>query len=161
MQTTALYARAVCFWACFLQLGRIEAGSYSHLKRTVPEFVWKRTETTSSAGSRCGCLVCTWVRLLYSHLPKRLEKWLQESNFSWYLLQIWNINSWDMWLSTHYFSGFLQDWFHVFLYEIKRKFSVVQFDDGWWIVKPKGSSFQRHQNCVCGTLKSGTVTILS
>ncbi len=28
-------------------------------------------------------------------------------------------------------------------------------------VKPKGSSFQRHQNCVCGTLKSGTVTILS
>ncbi len=30
-----------------------------------------------------------------------------------------------------------------------------------WIVKPKGSSFQRHQNCVCGTLKSGTVTILS
>ncbi len=40
-------------------------------------------------------------------------------SFSWYLLQIWNINSWDMWLSTHYFSGFLQDWFHVFLYEIK------------------------------------------
>ncbi len=56
-----------------------------------------------------------------------LEKWLQESHFSWYLLQIWNINSWDMWLSTDYFSGFLQDWFHVFLYEIKNKFSVVQF----------------------------------
>ncbi len=32
-----------------------------------------------------------------------------------------------MWLSTHYFSGLLQDWFHVFLYEIKKKFSVVQF----------------------------------
>uniref|UniRef100_A0A671L2G8 C-Maf-inducing protein-like n=1 Tax=Sinocyclocheilus anshuiensis TaxID=1608454 RepID=A0A671L2G8_9TELE len=30
-----------------------------------------RTETTSLAGSRCGCLVRTRVRLLYSHLPKR------------------------------------------------------------------------------------------
>ncbi len=59
MQTTPLYAQALCFRACFLQLGRIEAGSYSHLKWTVPELVWKRTETTSSAGSRFGCLVCT------------------------------------------------------------------------------------------------------
>ncbi len=38
---------------------------------TIPEFIWKRTETTSSAGSRYGCLVRTWVRLLYSHLTKR------------------------------------------------------------------------------------------
>ncbi len=30
-----------------------------------------------------------------------------------------------MWLSTHHFSVFLQDWFHVFLYEIKNKISVV------------------------------------
>ncbi len=29
-----------------------------------------------------------------------------------------------MWLSTHYFSGLLQDWFHVFLYEINKKKSV-------------------------------------
>ncbi len=28
-----------------------DRGSYSHLKRTVPKFVWKQTETTSSAGS--------------------------------------------------------------------------------------------------------------
>ncbi len=70
-QTAALHVRAVCFWAWFLQLGRIEVGSYSHLKQTVPEFVWKRTETTSSAGSWYGCLVHNWVRLLYSHLPKR------------------------------------------------------------------------------------------
>ncbi len=45
--------------------------SCSHRKRTVPELVWTRTETTSSAGSRFGCLACTRVRLLYSHLPKR------------------------------------------------------------------------------------------
>ncbi len=30
----------------------------------------ERTETTSSAGSRYGCLVRTRVRVLYSHLPK-------------------------------------------------------------------------------------------
>ncbi len=63
---TALHVQAVYFWAWFLQLGRIEVGSYANLKQTVPEFVWKRTETTSSR-SWCGCLV--W--LLYSHLPKR------------------------------------------------------------------------------------------
>ena len=40
---------------CFLQLGRIEVGSCSHHKRTVPEFVWNRTETTSSTRSRSGC----------------------------------------------------------------------------------------------------------
>ncbi len=28
---------------------------------TVPEFVWNRTETISSGGSQCGCLVCTRV----------------------------------------------------------------------------------------------------
>ncbi len=38
---------------------------------TVPEFIWNRTKTTSSAGSRYGCLVLTRVRLLYSNLPKR------------------------------------------------------------------------------------------
>ncbi len=59
-----------------------------------------------------------------------LEKCLQESHFSWYLLQIWNINSWDMWLSTHYFSGFLQDWFHVFLYEIKKNSVWYNFYHG-------------------------------
>ncbi len=59
-----------------------------------------------------------------------LEKCLQESHFSWYLLQIWNINSWDMWLSTHYFSGFLQDWFHVFLYEIKKNSVWYNFYQG-------------------------------
>ncbi len=32
-----------------------------------------------------------------------------------------------MWLSTHYFSGFLQDWFHVFLYEIKKKSVLYNF----------------------------------
>ncbi len=31
----------------------------------------------------------------------------------------------------------------------------------WCIVKPKGSSFQRHLNCVCSTLKSAPVIILS
>ncbi len=51
-------------------------------------------------------------------------------SFSWYLLQIWNINSWDMWLSTHYFSGFLQDWFHVFLYEIKKNSVWYNFYQG-------------------------------
>lgn len=30
-------------------------GSHSHHKLTVPEFVWNRTETTSSSGSRTGC----------------------------------------------------------------------------------------------------------
>ncbi len=45
-------------------------------------------------------------------------------------LQIWNINSWDMWLSTHYFSGFLQDWFHVFLYEIKKNSVWYNFYHG-------------------------------
>ncbi len=59
-----------------------------------------------------------------------LEKCLQESHFSWYLLQIWNINSWDMWLSTHYFSGFLQDWFHVFLYERKKNSVWYNFYHG-------------------------------
>ncbi len=101
-----------------------------------------------------------------------------KSHFSWYL-QIWNINSWDMWPSTHYFSGLLQDLFHVFLYEIQCiyfLFSVVHFFQGtsvfitcylfehyqlWMmIVKPKGSSLQKHQNCVCSTLKSATVIIL-
>ncbi len=37
---------------------------------TIPELVWKWTETSSSAGSLYGCLVSNWVRLLYSHLPK-------------------------------------------------------------------------------------------
>ncbi len=59
-----------------------------------------------------------------------LEKCLQESHFSWYLLQIWNINSWDMWLSTQYFSGLLQDWFHVFLYEIKKNSVWYNFYQG-------------------------------
>ncbi len=65
-----------------------------------------------------------------NNIPKISEKWLQESHFSWYLLQIWNINSWDMWLSTHYFSGLLQDWFHVFLYEIKKKSVWYNFFQG-------------------------------
>ena len=60
---------------CFLQLGRIEVGSCSHHKRTVPEFVWNRTETTSSTRSRSGCLVRTRVRLMCSHIPKRTASW--------------------------------------------------------------------------------------
>ena len=39
-------------------------------KRT--RLFWYRTETTSSAGSRYGCLVHTQVRLLCSHLPKKI-----------------------------------------------------------------------------------------
>ncbi len=35
-----------------------------------------------------------------------------------------------MWLSTHYFSGLLQDWFHVFLYEIKIKSVWYNFFQG-------------------------------
>ncbi len=35
-----------------------------------------------------------------------------------------------MWLSTHYFSGFLQDWFHVFLYEIKKNSVWYNFYQG-------------------------------
>ena len=61
MSDKAAHAVLSCNWV----------GSCSHRKRTVPEFVWNRTETTSSAGSRFGCLVRTRVRLLYSHLPKR------------------------------------------------------------------------------------------
>lgn len=36
----ALHVQAVCFCALFMQLGRIEVSSYSHLKQTIPEFVW-------------------------------------------------------------------------------------------------------------------------
>ena len=36
-------------------LGWIEVGSCSHHKRTVPEFVWSQTETTSSTRSPSGC----------------------------------------------------------------------------------------------------------
>ncbi len=35
-----------------------------------------------------------------------------------------------MWLSTNYFSGLLQDWFHVFLYEIKKKSVWYNFFQG-------------------------------
>ncbi len=35
-----------------------------------------------------------------------------------------------MWLSTHYFSGLLQDWFHVFLYEIKNNSVWYNFYHG-------------------------------
>ncbi len=35
-----------------------------------------------------------------------------------------------MWLSTHYFSGFLQDWFNVFLYEIKKNSVWYNFYHG-------------------------------
>ncbi len=35
-----------------------------------------------------------------------------------------------MWLSTHYFCGFLQDWFHVFLYEIKKNSVWYNFYQG-------------------------------
>ncbi len=35
-----------------------------------------------------------------------------------------------MWLSTHYFSGLLQDWFHVFLYEIKKNSVWYNFYHG-------------------------------
>ncbi len=35
-----------------------------------------------------------------------------------------------MWLSTHYFSGFLQDWFHVFLYERKKNSVWYNFYHG-------------------------------
>ncbi len=35
-----------------------------------------------------------------------------------------------MWLSTHYFSGLLQDWFHVFLYEIKKNSVWYNFYQG-------------------------------
>ncbi len=48
---------------------------------------------------------------------------------------------------------------HFSLYNFFIFLSII--NSGWWIVKPKVSSFQRHQNCVCSTLKSGTVTILS
>ena len=46
----------------FLELDRSEVRSPSHLKRTTPGFVWKRTETTSLAGSWTCCLVRTRVR---------------------------------------------------------------------------------------------------
>ncbi len=103
----------------------------------------------------------------------------EKSNFSWYLFQIWNINSWDMWLSTHYFSGLLQDLFHVFLYEIQLyifSFSVVHFFQGTsvsihfdlfehyqlWMMDSKAQRFFfAKTNCVCSTLKSAPVIILS
>ncbi len=62
MHSTADYSS----WFCpknaqfFLQLGLFEVGSHSHHKRTVPGFVWKRTETTSSRRSRYACLVRFW-----------------------------------------------------------------------------------------------------
>ncbi len=37
---------------------------------------------------------------------------------------------------------------------------LSMINSGWWIVKPKGSSLQSHQNCVCSTLKSATIIIL-
>ena len=50
--------------------GSDRAQSLSHLKRTAPGFVWKRTKTTSPAGSRTGCLVRTRVRCCIHTSPK-------------------------------------------------------------------------------------------
>ena len=45
-----------------LELDRTEVRSLSHLKRTAPGVVWKRTKTTSPAGSRTDCLIRSSVR---------------------------------------------------------------------------------------------------
>ncbi len=114
----------------------------------------------------------------YSTVHWKISEWLQESHL-WHLLQIWNINSWDVtfnpllfWIAPGLISCIFiwinkkkkSVWYNLFQgTSVSLYFfiflSIINF--GWWIVKLKGSSFQRHQKCVCGTLKSGTVTILS
>ncbi len=84
-----------------------------------------------------------------------------------------------MWLSTHYFSGVLQDLFHVFLYEVqlfKKKipFNVVHFFQGtsvsihfylfehyqlWMMYSKAQSVFFEDTKNACSTLKSATVII--
>ncbi len=87
-----------------------------------------------------------------------------KSNFHGIFFRFEKISSWDMWLSTHYFSGLLQDLFHVFFYMkynyLFFSFSLVHFFQGtsvsktfnlfehyqlWMMdrVKPKGFSLQR------------------
>ena len=58
---------------CFVELDRTEVRSLSHLKRTVPGLVWKRTETSCSVRSRSADLVHIEVRWLHSHQRKRTE----------------------------------------------------------------------------------------
>ncbi len=58
------------------------------------------------------------------HFDTFLRVIFVDTHLSWYLLQIWNIKSWDVWLSDHYFSGLLQDACHVFK---KKKKKVVHF----------------------------------
>ncbi|MEQ2295549.1 hypothetical protein AMECASPLE_015626 [Ameca splendens] len=67
LQHTPLLPAMVAFYAQrdvrFLELVRIGAGLYSDHKRTAPESVWKRTETTSKSGSQPGYLVRTRISL--------------------------------------------------------------------------------------------------
>ncbi len=48
---------------------------------------------------------------------------------------------------------------HLSLYKCFIFLSII--NSGWWIVKLSGSSLKRHQHCVCSTLKSANVIILS
>ncbi len=70
------------------------------LNEPYQSWFWKRTETTSSAGSRCGCLVRTRVWLLYSHLPKRSAP-RRETNLS----SLQSNQTWQVWihLKIHFF----------------------------------------------------------
>ncbi len=66
---------AVCFHTALFasepETRVLRSSIHCFIHSTIPELIWNRTETTSSAGSRCGCLVLTRVWLLYFHLPKR------------------------------------------------------------------------------------------
>ncbi len=80
-----LFFGAVCFHTALFasepETRVLRSSIHCFVHSTIPEFIWNRTETTSSAGSRCGCLVLTRVWLLYFHLPKRsAPKW--ETNLS-------------------------------------------------------------------------------
>ncbi len=48
----------------------LRSSTHWFIHLTVPEFVWNQTKTTSSAGSRYGCLVCTECDCCIHTCPK-------------------------------------------------------------------------------------------
>ncbi len=102
------------------------------------------------------------------------------SELKYKLMRHVNFNPLLFWIADFW----IQNLFHVLLYDYYYYYTIIFFfiqsgtlfsrhfslynllsfwalSTGWWIVKPKGSSLQRHQNCLCGTLKSAPVIILS